>query len=474
MKSKTGAVSSIFVVIIILAFFTVSITNGYIERAYKDGYRATFNFFSNIAESYLKRETELNRIEIDSLKNKGYNILEYYLENNEIPLDKALDGLWVFKDSLLTGITAFTATENDVIALYKDELKDEDSETLMNIGDNLFNLVNISKEGYNILLLLKSDYGKSSSLAAVLDSFGNSSDVVYFSVLNKNELPIVYNSSYEDSLFSEGEGGGVFHFEGEIDGGSIVMDFSKESFNIVISRNISLIIFIFFILLVLLSLLLYKFIGFKDFDVDDESEARHIEEIGALSSGFSQEIRKYLKTLSRLAVNMEEEQGRILREEVRKMNLVVDSLKLLIISGIDKQPIDIDNAIGEAISLVDNRNSSVDIKLESVTKLKVKASRTLLVTAFLNVIKNAVEADANKIRVLIRKAGSVVRVIIIDNGKGIDKDKIKRVFEPFYSNKKQSGLGLYIARKIIEYHGGSMKIESGKETKVDILLPLKD
>jgi len=161
MKSKTGAVSSIFVVIIILAFFTVSITNGYIERAYKDGYRATFNFFSNIAESYLKRETELNRIEIDSLKNKGYNILEYYLENNEIPLDKALDGLWVFKDSLLTGITAFTATENDVIALYKDELKDEDSETLMNIGDNLFNLVNISKEGYNILLLLKSDYGKS-------------------------------------------------------------------------------------------------------------------------------------------------------------------------------------------------------------------------------------------------------------------------------------------------------------------------
>ncbi len=474
MKSKTGAVSSIFVVIIILAFFTVSITNGYIERAYKDGYRETFNFFSNIAESYLKRETELNRIEIDSLKNKGYNILEYYLENNEIPLDKALDGLWVFKDSLLTGITAFTATENDVIALYKDELKDEDSETLMNIGDNLFNLVNISKDGYNVLLLLKSDYGKSGSLAAVLDSLVNSSDIVYFSVLNKNEFPIVYNSSHEDSLLIEGERGGVFRFEEEIEGGSIEMGFPGESFKRDISRNKSLIIFIFFILLVLLSLLLYKFIGFKDFDIDEEREARHIEEIGALSSGFSQEIRKHLKTLSRLAEDMEEGQGRILGDEVRKMNLVVDSLKLLIISGIDKHPVDIDNTIGEAISLVDNRNNTVDIKLESVTKLKVEASRTLLVTAFSSIIKNAVEADANKVRILIRKAGNIVRIIVSNNGRGIDRDKIRRVFEPFYSDKKQSGLGLFIARKIVEYHGGSIKIESGKETKVDILLPLKD
>lgn len=214
--------------------------------------------------------------------------------------------------------------------------------------------------------------------------------------------------------------------------------------------------------------------GFKDFDIDDEREARHIEEIGALSSGFSQEIRKHLKTLSRLAEDMEGGQGRILGDEVRKMNLVVDSLKLLIISGIDKHPVDIDNTIGEAISLVDNRNNTVDIKLESVTKLKVEASRTLLVTAFSNIIKNAVEADANKVRILIRKAGNVVRIIISNNGRGIDRDKIRRVFEPFYSNKKQSGLGLFIARKIVEYHGGSIKIESGKETKVDILLPLKD
>jgi len=474
MKSKTAAISSIFIVIVILTFFTVSITDGYIETAYEDGYRESFNLFSDAAESYLKGETERNKIEVDSLRNKGYNILKYYIENKEIPLDKTLDGLWIFEDSLLSGITAFTAMEKEIIELYNNKLIDKNSETLINIGGNPFNLVNINGEGYNVLLLLKSDYGKSSDISTFLDSLNIESNVVYLSVIDENKFPLVYISLYEDSLLVEGKGDGVFHFEGEISGGIIEVDFSREFFKIVVSRNRSLIIFIFFIFLVLLSLLIYKFIGYKDFDIDDEREARHIEEIGALSSGFSQEIRKHLKTLSRLAEDMEGGQGRILGDEVRKMNLVVDSLKLLIISGIDKHPVDIDNTIGEAISLVDNRNNTVDIKLESVTKLKVEASRTLLVTAFSNIIKNAVEADANKVRILIRKAGNVVRIIVSNNGRGIDRDKIRRVFEPFYSDKKQSGLGLFIARKIVEYHGGSIKIESGKETKVDILLPLKD
>jgi len=474
MKSKTAAISSIFIVIVILTFFTVSITDGYIETAYEDGYRESFNLFSDAAESYLKGETERNKIEVDSLRNKGYNILKYYIENKEIPLDKTLDGLWIFEDSLLSGITAFTAMEKEIIELYNNKLIDKNSETLINIGGNPFNLVNINGEGYNVLLLLKSDYGKSSDISTFLDSLNIESNVVYLSVIDENKFPLVYISLYEDSLLVEGKGGGVFHFEGEISGGIIEVDFSREFFKIVVSRNRSLIIFIFFIFLVLLSLLIYKFIGYKDFDIDDEREARHIEEIGALSSGFSQEIRKHLKTLSRLAEDMEGGQGRILGDEVRKMNLVVDSLKLLIISGIDKHLVDIDNTIGEAISLVDNRNNTVDIKLESVTKLKVEASRTLLVTAFSNIIKNAVEADANKVRILIRKAGNVVRIIVSNNGRGIDRDKIRRVFEPFYSDKKQSGLGLFIARKIVEYHGGSIKIESGKETKVDILLPLKD
>jgi signal transduction histidine kinase len=474
MRSKTGAISLIFIVIVILGFFTVNITNGYIERAYEDGYRASFEFFSNIAGGYLRREAELNKVEVDSLADRGYSILEYYRENNEIPLDKVLDGLWVFKDSLLGGITAFTAMENEIIELYNNKLIDGNSQTLINIGGNPFNLVNISSEGYNVLLLSKSDYGNKSDIAIFLDSLNIASEVVYLSVIGENEIPLIRISHYEDSLLLEGKRREVFHFEEEMGGGIVEVGFSKELSQIVVFRNQSLIVFIFFILLVLLSLLLYKFMGFKNIDMDDEREVRHIEEIGALSSGFSEEIRKHLKTLSRIAMSMEGEEGKALKDEVREINIVVDSLKLLIISGIDKKPIDIDNTIGEAISLVDNRDNAVDIKLASVSKLKVEASRNLLVAAFSNIIKNAVEADANKVEILIRKAGSVVRIIIVDNGKGIDRDKVRRVFEPFYSDKKRSGLGLYIARKIIEYHGGSVKIESGKETKVDILLPLKD
>jgi len=224
----------------------------------------------------------------------------------------------------------------------------------------------------------------------------------------------------------------------------------------------------------LLGFLLFNLSRSERYRIDKEREIRHLEEIGALSSGFSHEVRNSLNTLSLLARNIEGEQGDILKEEVKRMNLVMDSIKLLILSEVDKEPIDIDNTIGEAISLTDNRNNSVEIKLESAIKLRIQGNRSLLVSAFSNIFKNAVEADADKIRILMRKAGNVIRILIVDNGKGIEKDKVGRVFEPFYSNKRQSGLGLYLARKIIEYHGGSIKLESGKETKIDILLPIKD
>ena len=156
------------------------------------------------------------------------------------------------------------------------------------------------------------------------------------------------------------------------------------------------------------------------------------------------------------------------------MNIVMDSLKLLILSEIDKEPVDLREAIGEAISLVNNPDNSIDIEFESDTKLSIFGNRSLLVTAFSNIIKNGIEASANKIRIFEKKKGNGVRVRIIDNGKGINKDETDRVFEPFYSNKKQSGLGLYLVRKIIDYHGGSIKLERGNETEVDIFLPLKE
>lgn len=482
MKSKSLILFTIFVVIVILAFFTVQITNRNIEGIYKNSHATTFQLLSKIADNYVKRDLELNRIEIDNLRNTGKDILRGYLEDSDVSLSENLDGVWIFHDSILKSLTRFFEHEGVILDFYHRELKDKDYGTLINLEGKPFYLVNVISENYNVLILSKSTYGETGGITQVLDSLVSSSNLVYFAIIEENESPVVYSSLYEGFLPIKGEGshvietprGKIFQLEEKSNGETIVAGFSMVPLESIIEVNELFLLIVIAGFAVFLGLLLFNLSKSERYRIDKEREIRHLEEIGALSSGFSHEIRNSLNTLSLLARNMEGEQGDVLKEEVKRMNLVMDSIKLLILSEVDKKPIDIDNTIAEAISLTDNRNNSVEIKLESITKLRIQGNRSLLVSAFSNIFKNAVEADAERIRILMRKTGNIVRIIVIDNGKGIDRDKIVRVFEPFYSNKKQSGLGLYLARKIIEYHGGSIKLESGKETKVDILLPIKD
>ncbi|GAB4336344.1 MAG: hypothetical protein Kow0099_09280 [Candidatus Abyssubacteria bacterium] len=75
------------------------------------------------------------------------------------------------------------------------------------------------------------------------------------------------------------------------------------------------------------------------------------------------------------------------------------------------------------------------------------------------------------------KSRDAIEILVTDNGRGIDPADLESVFEPFYTNKEGiavgMGLGLPLARKIIEAHGGAIDIESKKDegTTVRIALP---
>ncbi len=68
------------------------------------------------------------------------------------------------------------------------------------------------------------------------------------------------------------------------------------------------------------------------------------------------------------------------------------------------------------------------------------------------------------------------RIVIADEGSGIDQKTQARLFEPFFTTKKRgTGLGLSIVRQIIDLHGGTIEVESeaGKGTTFRIELPLE-
>jgi signal transduction histidine kinase len=68
-----------------------------------------------------------------------------------------------------------------------------------------------------------------------------------------------------------------------------------------------------------------------------------------------------------------------------------------------------------------------------------------------------------------------VAVAVSDTGPGIPRERLDRVFEPFYTGKPDgTGLGLAIAERIVAAHGGRIEIDSapGRGTRVTLLFPL--
>jgi two-component system sensor histidine kinase HydH len=96
--------------------------------------------------------------------------------------------------------------------------------------------------------------------------------------------------------------------------------------------------------------------------------------------------------------------------------------------------------------------------------------------ALVNLISNAIEASGNgqTVRVSAARGKDSLRITIGDEGEGMDHETLENLFIPFFSTKNTgTGLGMPIAKKIIEAHGGSINVDSrpGKGTLVMIRLP---
>ncbi len=118
---------------------------------------------------------------------------------------------------------------------------------------------------------------------------------------------------------------------------------------------------------------------------------------------------------------------------------------------------------------------------EEIPKVWMKAGSIELV--FSNIITNALDAleksEKKEIHVDIQREDQFTQVVIRDNGCGIARENLARIFEPFFSSKpteEGTGLGLSICGRIITQHGGKVICESklGTGTKFKILLPTKE
>jgi signal transduction histidine kinase len=110
----------------------------------------------------------------------------------------------------------------------------------------------------------------------------------------------------------------------------------------------------------------------------------------------------------------------------------------------------------------------------------VRADADKLIQVFSNVIDNAIDAMENvreerRLELSIATIAGMAAVKIRDNGCGIPEDRVRKIFNPFYTSKKSgTGLGLGVARKVIDAHRGDIQVEShpGSGAEFVISIPL--
>jgi signal transduction histidine kinase len=93
---------------------------------------------------------------------------------------------------------------------------------------------------------------------------------------------------------------------------------------------------------------------------------------------------------------------------------------------------------------------------------RISADKDLLREAVANLVDNAVRVSprGTSVRLRVGKGSTGPQIAVIDSGPGIDEDRLPRLFERFQRSDSGSGLGLAIAKRVVERHGGTIRVDT--------------
>jgi signal transduction histidine kinase len=125
------------------------------------------------------------------------------------------------------------------------------------------------------------------------------------------------------------------------------------------------------------------------------------------------------------------------------------------------------------IPLMETRGVALEQSLREGT---ISGDLGLIKQVLANIIVNAVQAvnGHGRVTVTMRDEGEFLVVDVRDNGAGIEPEDREKIFDPFFSTKESgTGLGLAIASKVIQAHGGYIKVwsEAGRGSNFSLYFP---
>ena len=172
----------------------------------------------------------------------------------------------------------------------------------------------------------------------------------------------------------------------------------------------------------------------------------------------------------------------IIKDEITRTLILMDDFLDYTKIKIEKEEMDIVMLLEDLKDYLEDLFKKNSIKTEfnlPDEDIYIKADYNRLKQVFINLLKNAIEAKdnskkENKIKIYLESDTRFMKIIIEDNGVGMDKDILNNVSKMFYTTKRHgSGLGVNLSKEIIEQHNGTIVYNSvkGEGTRVIVTLP---
>ena len=226
-------------------------------------------------------------------------------------------------------------------------------------------------------------------------------------------------------------------------------------------------------------------------------QAQKMSSVGTLASSVTHEFNNVLTTIinyAKLGLKADNEADRkaaldkVLKAGQRAANITSSMLGFARKNSTRREATDIVFLVDEVLTLCekDLRQHRITVEKHFQGRPRAAVVPGQIEQIFLNLVINARQAMQSggvlRVDVFVNSQSKMVEVKFADTGCGIPAEKLRLVFEPFYTTKRPdeggsggTGLGLSVCRQIIEQHHGRIRVESlpGKGTIFTVKLPIE-
>jgi len=221
------------------------------------------------------------------------------------------------------------------------------------------------------------------------------------------------------------------------------------------------------------------------------SRAEHLATLGEMATGLAHEIRNQLAGIAGVieiigrdlpTTSPARSVVRDVRQEIARINhIVTDLLQTARPHPPKVRKTDLNTTVEHAVMLGRQQAlaKSIEISMHKDPSLpEVEHDSDQIHQVLLNLLLNALQAISpeGKVSVTIKQLGTDAVIEVADNGRGIAPENLPNIFRPFFTTKGDgTGLGLSLARRIVEDHQGRIDVSStvGQWTTFMVILPLQ-